>query len=308
MNKRKQIGRLARVAAACSVAGAAALAFGFGWSPEARAEQTDNGPMRVRTLQAAAGSVRADIVIRQRQIRTDGRLLRAEGPPLALRVDRRFAQGKWRTTYTFQATHRPRVRSGNALVDIENPFLVSRVEYDEQTSDVQAYDRAGRRVSFPTDADRRRFGVTAAERGPGWDSRLFRNSTPEVPGGLSGPQVPDGIFLDSTDRDRRRLDLQRKFGNAVGRVRGLDRFVLREDDATREVLVAPTTALPAEINTARRGALASRVQLEYVAVGTLGHVRQNLRSERPASAQATDELIVTDLAMTNIEVGTGGAR
>lgn len=307
MSSRKRIGWLARAGAAGGAASIGALALGFAWSPDARAEQMQEGP-RVRMVQAPVGAVRADIVVRQRQVRGDGRLVRAEAPPVALRLDRQMTQGRWRTTYTFQTTGGPRVRSGNSIVPIENPFMVSRVEYDEQTADARAYDRAGRRVALPTDADRLRFGVTAAQRGPGWDPQLFKGTEKGVPGQPGGLVTGDGFFFGAGQRERRRLDIQRRFGGAVGRVRGFDRFLLREEGMTRELLVTPATALPAEINTARAGALASRLQLEYVAAGSLGHVRQALRSERPATSSSADELIVTDLVMANIEVGTGGAR
>ena len=60
--------------------------------------------------------------------------------------------------------------------------------------------------------------------------------------------------------DDRRLALQRRFGKAVGRLRGLDRYLESAPDHTTEVLADPDWTVPVEINVVRGGQLQSRAR------------------------------------------------
>jgi hypothetical protein len=179
------------------------------------------------------------------------------------------------------------------------------VEVDEDTASLRAFDRNGRPLELPTQADRRRFGVTEADRGPGWDPRLFAVMTPD---GLPPTPGAGGFYAETAQTDRRRFDLNQRYTRSARRVRGLDRYVVTEGADTRELLVLPETALPVEVNVVRAGVLTSRVQLRYARAGAAGYVRQAVHAERPAGPASPGDLVVTDLTFSDIEVATRGGR
>jgi hypothetical protein len=298
-----------RAAGASGVALVGALALGLAAPPRASAVTQERTDQPVRYISGLAGRMRADLVVRQRQVRTGGQLARAEAPAIALRVDRDLVQGKWKTTFLFRATEAPIVTSGRELVALDNPFMVARIEYDDESGEGRAFDRAGRRMPLPTEQDRRAFGVTAAERGPGWDPRFFGGSSSS----LAATRPPaaqlsgHGFYVRRNEKERRQRDLEGVYGKAVGQVRGLDRYLRTERGVTTELLVAPETALPSEISVARAGAL-SHTELGYVAAGSAGYVRRSLRQARPAGPSTPGELLITDVVLANIELAAGGAE
>jgi hypothetical protein len=306
---RKWLSRRAASAGGAAVVGALALGLVIPPRAGATAERESQSGEPVRQMSGPAGTLRADLVIRQKQVRTDGQLSRTASPAIALRVDRQLAQGRWRTSFTFQSVEAPIVTSGNALVALDNPFMVARLEYDDESGEARAYDKSGRRMPLPTDQDRRAFGVTAAQRGPGWDPALFKPAaSPERTRVMAAATAMGGFYVQAQQREGRLLDLERSFGKAVGRVRGLDRFVRTERGVMSEVLISSSTALPAEINIARGGSLTSHAELRYSAAGSAGYVRESLRHERAAGPSAPSDLLVTDVVLTNIEVATGGVE
>ncbi|MEZ5290746.1 MAG: hypothetical protein R2745_06665 [Vicinamibacterales bacterium] len=104
----------------------------------------------------------------------------------------------------------------------------------------------------------------------------------------------------------RRARIEREFGARVGRVRGLDRYLARQGDTVREVLVAPDTALPAELNVVAGRVLVERHTFEYRRLADGGWVRHRTVSAAPVPGQPSQRL-VSLTALDDIHA-TGGAR
>lgn len=293
------------LASAAVVASLAGLALGAADVDAAGQAPMPQAPGQVRLVAGPAGTLRAAGAIRHRQLRADGSLAHVEATPTAFVLERRESRGRWTTTMSFPAAGGPVVRSGTRTLTLENPFAVARVELDEARAETRAFDRAGRPIMLPTDADRRRFGILDSQRPPGWDTRLFGPPTPTTRPAVMAAAA--GAYADNALRDRRRLDLQQKFGRPAGRVRGLDRYLRSDGQEIRELLVAPDSCLPQELNVVTAGVLTSRLQMQYARAGGSGYVRQLLRSERPVGPSAPGELVVTDITFADIEVAPGGA-
>jgi hypothetical protein len=298
----------APVAIAALLAGAlagAGIVFGRGETVAARGKPIE-APL-VQPLVGPVGTMRADVAIRQQQFRADGQPARAEAPPLALRLDRRQSSGRWTITLTYLATPAPTARTPRGLVPLDNPFAVSRVEIDEETGSARVFDRLGRHIAPPDQSRIRRFNQPTNPGGPGWDRTAFAQALTVVNGRSRGGPVASGLLAAHADRATRVRDLQARLGRPVGRMRGLDRFVSRDGDETRELLVDPGSVLPVEVNVARRGALASRLEMSYLAHGT-GHVRSALRSELVVGQGAAGDRLVTEMTLGNIALGAGGVQ
>jgi hypothetical protein len=269
------------------------------------------GREAVAHAQGGGGSVapqamRADLRIRQRQVNARGRPVGVASPGVTLHVDRRQVSGRWHVTITLADIDRPRVRTNKGVALLDNPFFVTRLEYDEGSGgEPTFYDAGGRRVTVATDAQRRQLGLTSAQRKANWDAsalagRVGRASPPMQ--ALAAGLVSD---TSTSERDRRRQRLEQRYGRSVGRVRGLDRFVVTLPDETEEALVAPDTALPVEINATRQGALIAHLQLLYDRTSS-GYVRRLVRSEQ-AVGDAAGSRAVTEIELANLDM-TGGAR
>ena len=72
-----------------------------------------------------------------------------------------------------------------------------------------------------------------------------------------------GYVMTDRDRPLRQRDLIRRFGAPVGTLAGRDRYLSHEDDTMTELLVEPSTMLPAEISVVRKGALDRRIGIGY---------------------------------------------
>jgi hypothetical protein len=257
---------------------------------------------------AGAGpqAMRVDLRVRQQRVNASGRAIGAASPGVTLHVDRRQSSGRWHVTISLAAIDRPSVRTNKGTALLDNPFVVARMEYDEGSGGEPAfYDASGRRVTMATDAQRRQLGLTSAQRKTNWDVNVLAGRV----GRASAPTqaLAAGLVADTStsERDRRRQRLEQRYGRSVGRVRGLDRFVVALPDETEEALVAPDTALPMEINATRRGALISHVQVTYDRTSR-GFVRRLFRAEQ-AVGDAGGSRAVTEIELANLDM-TGGAR
>ena len=99
--------------------------------------------------------------------------------------------------------------------------------------------------------------------------------------------------------DSRRLALQRRFGKAVGRLRGLDRYLESTPDRTTEVLADPDWAVPVEINVVRGGQLQSRARFSYDAGPGSSLVRRNSHVEQVISK---DVRAVVDVDLSSVRL------
>jgi hypothetical protein len=268
-------------------------------------QQLDTG-VAIAALDGPVGTLRADIAIRQRQVRVDGRPGRADSPPARLRLDRRQVEGRWRSTLTIQASPAT-IRTSAGLVPLENPFEVGRLEIDEDTGRGRLFDRFGRPAMPPGAADRARLGITDAQLGAGWRDRLMAATAQ----GRSGPghaEAGAGFLLERRQMTVRRARLENRMGRPAGQIRGLNRFVAIAGGQTVELLADPATAAPVEINTLERGVLRTRLSMAYTAAGRSGHLRHALTSERLLGSAVTDDRLITDVTLSNVALAAGGVQ
>lgn len=247
-----------------------------------------------------------DLTIRHQRIGADDAVAGPSAPAIVLRVDRRRVQGVWKTVVSVRESGPIRVQSLAGPQVLENPFALARLEYDENGTPPRLYNRAGRLVPGPTEADRQFFAIPA-DRRPNWNPAPILAALATGPSAGYGRGPADGLFADAADRARRREQVERRFGPAVGLVRGLDRFVQETSTTTSEVLLRPDTALPVEVNLAREGRLVSRATFDYQLAAGNRWVRRHLRLEQSLNPN-TSERLVTDIELIDVSAAEGGAR
>lgn len=250
---------------------------------------------------------RADLSVRQTTVPAEGEPDGPVAPALTVRIERRLAGSGWRTTLTLHRIERPQIRGLATGPAVINPFEVVRMEYDEDGTPPRMYDRQGRLVRLPREADRRRLHTpaTLAAGLPVLESLAGRVGPP--PAALTGHSWIDEVLVPLETRDARRARIERQLGRPTGQVRGLDRFTTWVGAETHEVLVDPQTAVPVEVNTMRGGQLVARTTLAHIrdAAGVL--VRRTMRIER-ALARAPADRSVTEIELANIQLSAEGAR
>jgi hypothetical protein len=235
----------------------------------------------------------ADVSIGQTHVAADGQRLPGASPSAKYRLEHRAGSGAV-TRLTLVELERETAEGATGRVALDNPFLAVRMELDG-TGGMRLYNRRGDRVHEPTAADRGLFGVTNPGSG----------STPPDTRQMSSRARPSSLLVASGRAGERRAELERLFGAPVERVRGLDRYVTTRRGDVDEALVDPVTALPAELNTVRAGALVSRVQMAYEAKSNGTLVRRWFRAER---ALADARRVVTTIDVTNVQVVAGGGQ
>lgn len=256
---------------------------------------------------AAPRAMQADLRIRQMQVAANGTPLGVAAPGVVLHVDRHLQGGHWRLTMTMSEVERPRVTTPRGATLLENPFMISRLEYDEDAGgEPVLYDRAGRRVAIPTDEQRRRIGVAASLRRTTWDRDVLAGQVAGVTPPAGGRAITTGLLVEARLAPTRRQRFEARYGRPIGRVRGLDRFVMATGNQTEEALVTPDSSLPVEVNLARAGVLASHIQITYDSNPAVGFVRRLLHSEE-VSNEASGARLVTEVEMANLVVD-GGVR
>ena len=235
----------------------------------------------------------ADVSIGQMHVAADGQRLPGAAPSARYRLEHRAGSGAM-TKLTLVELERETAEGVAGRVALDNPFLAVRMELDEKGG-MRLYNGRGDRLREPTAADRGLFGV--ANGGAG--------STAPDTRPMSTRGRPSNLLVVSGRAGERRAELERLFGPPIERVRGLDRYVTTRRGDVDEVLVDPITALPAELNTVRAGALVSRVQMAYEAKGNHTLVRRWFRAER---ALADERRVVTTIDVTNVQVVAGGGK
>jgi len=138
--------------------------------------------------------------------------------------------------------------------------------------------------------------------------RDARGETLTLPGAPAAGPMPigdgDGLIARVRDRSERLGRLARQYGRPAGTVRALARYVSRQGRTTEEVLVAPDTGLPVELNRLEDGALVEHHRFEYRPFGGL-LIRASTRSES-ALPDGSGGRVVSETTLSAIEVG--GAR
>jgi hypothetical protein len=247
----------------------------------------------------------ADLRIRHQRVRGDGATL-GGAPAVAVHLERRRRAGHWKTTVTVTGLDRPSVRTMRGLVSLDNPFVASRLEYEDGQAP-RLYNRAGQLVSFAQESDRRLLGLGAAQRRTNWDPAQIaaRVGSGVLP---PGDEVdPAGLVASPARSAERRERLVARWGAAQGRVRGFDRFVSMRGDVSQEMLVDPSSSLPVELNTIRQGRLAVHARFDYRPDAALGLVRQSARTEE-AVGDAEGTRLVTEVEVRDVAFTDGGVQ
>lgn len=116
----------------------------------------------------------------------------------------------------------------------------------------------------------------------------------------------DSLVVRGRDRGRRLAALTQRYGRAAGTVRALSRYLERRGRTVEEVLVAPETGLPAELNRVENGVLLEQHRFEYTPVGDDRFVRSRTESTSAVPDGAGVRLVsVTTLSAIQL---AGGAR
>jgi hypothetical protein len=212
----------------------------------------------------------------------------------------------WRTTMTLQGFERPLVQSASGTVELDNPFLITRVEYDEANGEPRFYNGRGIRVPQPTAADRLLFNLPSnrSEHTVGMpsDRRERLQQSAAAPDDWAAQ-----IVVTPGARADRQSSFERQLGRPQGRVAGLDRYLATNGDTLTEVLVNPEAVVPIEVNTVWRGQLVARTTFAYDRHPNGAWVRKLLRNERVVP-NASGLRSVLDVAVTNVVFEPGDLR
>jgi hypothetical protein len=251
-------------------------------------------------------TVTTDLVIRQGRISADGKPIGVPPPAMVLALERRHILGRFTTTIRLKEAEGATVQSPRGAEVLGNPFGVTRLELAEGEPP-RYYNAAGQQVAAVSEADRARLGLPAALRDPNWDPSTLLARIPAAPAASGVRSVATGLLLRADEQAQRRVGLEKRFGQAVGQVRGLDRFVRRDGDAVHELLVRTDADLPVEVNIGINGQLVSRAEFTYESQPGVGFVRRRMRAEQ-LIPKGDGARTVTDVEFTNVAFSTRGNR
>jgi hypothetical protein len=255
------------------------------------------------------GSFRADIAMTQHRVSASGAPIGIAPPAVSFHVERTRTAGGWRTTMTLIRAERPAVRTRSGVRYLDNPFLITRMESDRDGAEPRFYDRAGKPVRPPSEADLRFLRAGRSDAGSHPVPNDPRPAPPALADPAGGPPSSrwiDAIVAVPEQRDARRLALEERFGPPIGTVRGLDRFVLDEPDRQQEVLVDPDSALPVEVTTTRNGAPEMHTLMSYARYAGGVLARRSMHAEQTV-AESSDRIVI-DVELTNVKMEQEAAR
>ncbi len=130
---------------------------------------------------------------------------------------------------------------------------------------------------------------------------------PPLTGNLMPVELAEGdnnAIVVTNETTARRRDLTRQFGSSVGTLRKMERYLTKSGNRVQEVLVAPATALPVEVNVVEDGVLEERYEFEYENRGRGHLVRTRLRSESRLPG-ATSERLVSITTLSDVRMAGG---
>lgn len=278
----------------------AALLIAGGVAAHAAAPRVRQAKADEATYERMTGELR----IRHARINADGHTTSALVPASLLHLERKRANGRWRTTLAIEAQEPLSVQTWHGSQTLDNPFAVVRFEYDDDGGPPRMYNRAGALIGPPGKASNKGFEWPRA-----------RDARSRIDAVLSGvgnppPAMPDrgpgaGLVIRAADRDARRASLATRFRRAASRQSGLDRFIDQAGELSTEVLTDADTALPVEINVAQRGRLVAHSSFAYQALAGGELIRHQMRTERAVS-ETDDTRLVIQIDVSNVVLtGTG---
>jgi hypothetical protein len=250
----------------------------------------------------------ADFTLRYQFVDAAGQEVRTRPPAVAFHLTRRRHRGGWQTSLTLQGIERPVVQTSAGPKELDNPFLVSRMEYDEDGTPPRLFNRRGEQMEDPARHALSQVVLPADLEARAWSAASSRLAAAGAMSQRFTERDPlAGLVTPAADHAARQRGLERQFGRAVGRVRGLDQYRTENGDQAREVLVRPTDALPIELNTTRHGALVDHALFTYDSLPSGLVVRHHVHAEH--LLDETDGIrSVADLDITNVRLGIGRAQ
>jgi len=226
-----------------------------------------------------------------------------DGPPVKYRWERAQSGGRWKSTMVVVGGTRPDIVTPTGMSQ-PIPPVITRIEEDGDGTEPRFYDLQGRLLRLPTRKDRQKMGASESVFAP-TDALAESNSA-----GATKGQSPSGRGRDWVEalmpslegKSARRAALQKRFGTAVGQVRGLGQYLQTVEEHTTEVLADNEWGVPVEINTLRDGVLQSHATFEYEAGPKGSLVRRHTRVEQAIADRPEwkDARMVLDVELANV--------
>jgi hypothetical protein len=249
----------------------------------------------------------ADVAIRRGLSDAARPAASTDAPPVKYRLVRALSGAYWKTTMVVMGGTRPDVvtPTGESLTI---PPAVARIEDDGDGTEPRLYDLQGQLLRPPTKNDRQKMGAADSVFAP--TDALTQSHT-----GFAKGQRPadhgrgwiEALMPSLDKKSARRTALQKRFGKAVGKVRGLDRYLQSGSDQTLEVLADEDSGVPVEINALRGGVLQSHTTFVYepgpqrTLVRRRAHVEHAIL-DRP---ELKDARLVLDVELSNVTLEDG---
>ncbi len=200
---------------------------------------------------AGQAEMSVDVSITHAVLDDQGNPVLPGGKPTVFTLARAQREAGWQTTVTY------RRQTGAPTRASAHPLDGARVEFDEASRTTRVYDSTGELNPF-----------------------LSNDSTGGLPATNNPGDWLEGLVAGADGRAARSRGLQQKYGKAVGRVRGLDRFLSTRDDTLEEVLEVSISAFTIEIYTLRDGVLEHHMVFEYDRRPDGAWVRRRMRTEQ----------------------------
>jgi hypothetical protein len=208
----------------------------------------------------------ADVTIR-RGLRDEAHQpVGTDGPAVMYRWQRIQSGGRWKTTMSVVNGPRPEVVTPTGQSQAIPP-AIARIEDDGDGSGPRFYSLQGTLVRPPALGDRQKMGVSDSVFAN--SDALLRRPLPLASGAGrvadEGREWVEAVLPSLGQSSARKAALERRFGKALGKLRGQDRYLQTTADETTEVLADETWAVPVEVNIVRAGALESHASFSYEA-------------------------------------------
>jgi hypothetical protein len=228
---------------------------------------------------------------------------RNDGPAVKYRWERTQSGARWKSTMVVVGGTRPDIVAPTGT-SMSIPPVVTRIEDDGDGTEPRFYDVQGHLLRLPTRKDRQKMGASEsvfASTDALGESQSAGAGKGQSPSGR-GPDWVEALMPSLEGKSARRAALQKRFGTAVGKVRGLSRYLQTVEDQTTEVLADDEWGVPVEINTVRSGALQSHVTFEYEAGPKGSLVRRHAHVEHAIAdrPERKDARMVLDVELSNV--------
>ena len=127
-------------------------------------------------------------------------------------------------------------------------------------------------------------------------------ATPVAPIAALPEPGESSLLVAPAERAPRMAALARQFGPPLGSVRSFQRYLARRGRVVEELLVAPDTAAPAELNRIEHGVLVEHHAFEYAPIGDGRLARVRARSESSLAQPPGSRLVaVTTLSAIRVK-------